>query len=280
MDSLFVFPLYKEVMTASQPLEAVAAAHYPAPVIVGAVGGSGSRLAVSMLEELGVMMSPYGNPGKDSALWPPMERINDSPAARCNSRDVLLAQTFRALETLWQRRQREHNVSGPVGLKVPNSFRWLPELADYFPQMRYILVLRNGLDMAFSNNQAQFRANSWYFGIDGREADQLPPERIDPVRMLDYWLAANRFAIEQGRQHLGERFHILDFDQLCRQPREEVAKLLAFLGQDAAAVERLASLVQPPGSLGRHQRYPWREVFSEQQLAAVDALMAEAAAVV
>ena len=84
MNTLHIFQPYLDILTATRSLERVSAAHFPAPVIVGAVGGSGSRLAVSMLEELGIMMAPYDNQGKDSIISPPVERIADSLAARHN----------------------------------------------------------------------------------------------------------------------------------------------------------------------------------------------------
>lgn len=272
MDTLHIFQPYLDILTATRSLERVNAAHFPAPVIVGAVGGSGSRLAVAMLEELGIMMTPYGNRGKDSVLWPPMERITDSMAARHNPREVLVSQAFRALESIWLEHQALHGLTAPVGMKVPASFCWLPELANYFPSMRYIFVLRNGLDMAFSNNQAQFRAVSWYFGINGRDINEPPAKRVSVTRMLDYWLAATTFAVEQGRLHLGDRFHVLDYDQLCREPQVQVNSLLNFLGLDIEATDRLTALIDPPKSLGRHKNFPWEEIFSAEQLASVERL--------
>ena len=266
MDTLHIFQQYLDVLTSTDRLEPVRAAHFPAPVMVGAVGGSGSRLVVSMLEQLGIMMAPHGNRGKDSVLWPPMERITDSMAARFNPREVLVSHAFRALESLWVQYQQRQGVSAPVGLKVPASFLWLPELASYFPSLRYVFIMRNGLDMAFSNNQAQFRTYSWYFGINGRDLREPPVKQVPAPRMLDYWLAANRFAIEQGRQQLGDRFYVLDYDQLCLNPAEEIQSLLEFLGNQTHSVERLAALVEPPKSIGRHENFSWREIFSDEQL--------------
>ena len=266
MDTLHIFQQYLDILTATRRLEPVTAAHFPEPVMVGAVGGSGSRLVVSVLEELGIMMAPYGNRGKDSVLWPPMERITDSMAARHNSREVLVSHAFRVLEELWLQYQKRQSLSAPVGLKIPASFLWLPELASFFPSLRYLFIVRNGLDMAFSSNQAQFSTYSWYFGINGRDLREPPAKRVPESRMLDYWLAANAYAIEQGRRHLGDRFHILDYDRLCLAPGEQIQALLEFLGADASRAERLASLVKPPESIGRHRNFPWQEVFSAAQL--------------
>ena len=45
------------------------------------------------------------------------------------------------------------------GWKIPGNFYILKQLAERYPNLKYIHSLRNGLDMAFSKNQNQL--NNW-----------------------------------------------------------------------------------------------------------------------
>ena len=70
---------------------------------------------------------------------------------------------------------------------------------------------------------------------------------------------------------LGERFMLMRFEDVCRQPEHELRRLFDLAGvvADADTVTRLAGGVETPGSVGR-----WRargaERFSAEQLAAVE----------
>lgn len=133
------------------------------------------------------------------------------------------------------------------GWKVPPNFFILEHLHDHFAGMRYIHVIRNGLDMAFSQNQNQLSRWGFYFDID---ADKMSL----PQASLKYWIAANRFAIELGQRLLHSRFHLLSFDELCTEPARVVAELAVFLGiRDMGDLEPLIAGIRRPDSLGRYK---------------------------
>jgi len=64
---------------------------------------------------------------------------------------------------------------------------------------------------------------------------------------LDYWIAANRRAIEFGSQHLGEDFLLVNYDQFCANPEADIIKLCQFLGlaSDPSELTKFVALVKP-----------------------------------
>ena len=137
------------------------------------------------------------------------------------------------------------------GWKEPNTHVLLDYVRRYFPTVRYVHVIRHGLDMAFSSNRQQLRNWGALYGVPW-PAD----EAAVPQAALQFWLRANREAAERGREWLGERFHLLRIDDLFVDPLRATRELTAFLGLsvgDDEAVRLIGDVVAPP-SVGRYRR--------------------------
>ncbi len=82
-----------------------------------------------------------------------------------------------------------------------------------------------------------------------------PDERDRAAAALKYWLAANRRAMALGREMGPGGFLLVRLEDLCRHPAAEVQRLASFLGAEPSAelVERLAAIPQLPASSGRHR---------------------------
>jgi hypothetical protein len=150
------------------------------------------------------------------------------------------------------------------GWKEPCTYAYIEHLAQCFVNVKYIHVIRNGLDMAYSRNQGHLIAWGWRFGVQTPNSPALLPRAS-----LDYWIRANEAAIAQGARILGDRFMVVNFDQLCLEPRDQVVRLIDFLELDprSADVDRLCGLVSVPSSLGRHREH--RPEFSLDDIDAV-----------
>jgi len=64
-------------------------------------------------------------------------------------------------------------------------------------------------------------------------------------------------AVDFGREQLGQRFLLLNYDALCLDPLPHIRELLLFLcvpSQDAS-IERLIAIPQVPQSMGRHRSF-------------------------
>lgn len=111
--------------------------------------------------------------------------------------------------------------------KEPNSHLFLPQLNAQIDGLRYIHVVRDGLDMSFSKNTWQ--ADHWahHFGLKRQNT------RSDPVRQLRYWVAANRRAIDYSKQHMAGHFLVMDYDDFCMYPDVHWPRLQRFLGKPA-----------------------------------------------
>jgi hypothetical protein len=267
-----------------------------APVVVGGVGGSGTRLIAQLLMEVGHFLGYDLNQAKDNLLFTLLFKREAILSAADDEFDSLLHLFIRAmlgqgeftsdqislaralaneerpqhpaawLNERFQTLLAGHRGGGPScrwGWKEPNSHLVLDRLVKRLPGMKYIHVARNGLDMAFSQNQNQLKLWGKYF-ID-------EPFEICPHFSLKYWRRVHERVLPIGESMRGS-FYFLHFDQLCADPQSGIAQLLGFLGmRQGASIDRLAALVQKPESLGRFRTHGLA-MFAEEDVAYVRSL--------
>ena len=252
-----------------------------APVIIGGLGGSGTRLVTRVLEHEGVNFAGAVNDSLDnlwftllfvrrSILLKPIDQVRQlawlfnnamrqaepippeltsllhnsvrydrGPALR---RGVLAA----SLESLL-------SSDGPArgaarwGWKQPNSHVMISLLRESFPALKYIYVVRNGLDMALSYNQNQLM----YFWGDIMLDGDVSPE---PRNALRYWVASYR-RLQADAARFSDQVYILDYDRLCAEPRSELQALNTFLELDVSRTLGLEAeaMVTVPDTTGRHR---------------------------
>jgi hypothetical protein len=137
--------------------------------------------------------------------------------------------------------------SAPVwGWKEPRSIYYLPFLDASMPSLRFLHFLRDGRDMAFSENQNQLVKHG-----DAVLGDELRKERT-PVRSIAVWSRVNSAAADYGEERLAERYLRVRFEDLCAEPEETVRRIFDFFGLEGDA-EAAAAAVRPPDTLGRWQ---------------------------
>lgn len=263
--------------------------HSP-PVAIGGMGGSGTRLIAEIMQQLGFYMGSYLNPAIDNlwftllfkrhSLWP----LEAHQADIKTSIDIFLkAMTCQNVQ--WNNQEKEYiqklalEPRPPIanetlqscalsllnlekdtdtqpkhhlhwGWKEPNTHIVLPALLKHIPQMRYIHVMRHGLDMAYSRNQNQLQ----FWG------QQLLPHQntaITPSNALSYWCEIHRNISKTGSS-MGGRFLLLDYDQFCKNPKQGVAKLVQFLNLSVndKTLRHICTLVKLPKSIGRYKQQP------------------------
>ncbi len=281
------------------------------PIAVGGVGGSGTRVVAEILKRAGLYMGSDLNSSNDN-LWftlllkRPIWFIKNSTKKETEiyraisifeklmtgqhvSKIDLFFTLQVAMDIAW--RGHDHLRSGrglwafkrvmnmlktrkyPLtvrtawGWKEPNTHIFIKYLGVHFKEMKYIHVIRHGLDMAFSSNHAQLF--NWGKLLRVVHESSMPI----PKAMLQYWIKANKQAIDLSRRLLGKRFLLLNFDSLCLNPANEIDRLLDFIEVDKAVVdiENLVALPRTPKSSGRYMDYDI-SVFSDEEIAAVRAL--------
>jgi hypothetical protein len=128
------------------------------------------------------------------------------------------------------------------GWKEPRSIYLLPFLHRQLPALRFLHVVRDGRDMALSENQNQVRKHG--------DAVPLPEGLSAAARSIALWSWVNLEARRYGEEHLGGRYLRVRFEDLCERPAEVTARMLGFFEVDGDPAA-LANEVAPPSSLGR-----------------------------
>ena len=129
--------------------------------------------------------------------------------------------------------------------KEPNTHIYLPQLLSSDVKLKYIHVIRSGLDMISSKNLRQFRF--W-----GKTLFDLPAEPSNNG-ILRYWASSNLRSIESLEAAKAD-YLLIKFEDFCQHPKHGIQKITSFLNKDisAAQVEALAACVESPASIGRH----------------------------
>jgi hypothetical protein len=257
------------------------------PIVVGGVGGSGTRVVAKILLELGVslgndMTQPLDDRWFNLLFYRPAWFQRGSPGTvvglelmrkRALADHRLSPAEVRFLLAAWRDMRRMGNVSTlpsawfarrlwrfarstPAdraaqawGWKEPISHLLADQVLSQFDSARYIHVIRHGLDMAFSENKQQARRFGALVGVA-----HVKGQRATPRQLLRYWVRANLRFLEGPLARKPDRACVLNFDSLCRDPRTEVAHLVEFLGLPAGerARDRAAGIPKVPATANRY----------------------------
>jgi hypothetical protein len=229
------------------------------PLVIGGLGGSGTRPVARIVARTGRFMGTNLNPPHDAMDIAEFDWKHGLEYLREGETDELREDFEAALAAHLEPKEDEEQ---PWGWKHPHSYLLIPLLAKRFDKLRFVHVVRDGFDMAFSSNQNQLT----HYGLFalGHGADD------DPVRRIRFWAWANCRAADEGESLLGDRYHLIRFEDLCREPEATVERLLRF-AQVADDVPVPLDEVAAPPSLGRaRQAHP--EYIDNLEAAAGDAL--------
>jgi hypothetical protein len=126
----------------------------------------------------------------------------------------------------------------------------VPFLHRVYPQMQFVHLVRNGLDMAISDNLGQLQRYGDLF--------IAPTERTGGQAVVAalFWSRANLHAQRTGRAHLGDRYVCVRLEDLCDRPLETITDLAERLHL-AATPDQLAQAARVPSrpsSVGRAEQ--------------------------
>jgi len=266
----------------------------PGPLVISGTGGSGTRVLAKAALDAGCYLGDTVNIALDCTAFTSMWGRPFSPevlrrvsgrmmrpdelfgaslpryVARGthplseSERSVLVDDLLRRLA--WLLRNRP-SPDAPWGWKFPGSIHYLPLFDEVFPRMRFIHLVRDGRDMAFSKNQIQLRGYGRLF--IGSDADELP----EPVRSALLWNRMNMDAARYGRAAMGERYLVVRFEDLCADPAQELSRVWRFMGFPAAVSPEVAARsVSYRGQLGRWRQHPDQELVREVSARAEEGL--------
>ena len=221
------------------------------PVVVGATGGSGTRVLARLLKDGGVFIGSNLNPYEDvlafglfSDRWiNDVESMDGQVSAAtcdtmCEELRTIVGSEYRAFP----------NGAEQWGWKEPRSIYLLPFFDAAMPSLRFVHFVRDGRDMAFSENQNQLVKH----GPAILGADQATLRK--PAQSIAVWSAINSRAADYGETSMGDRYLRIRFEDLCSDPAETARRAYRFLGLQGDPGDAARAEVAPPKTLGR-----WRD---------------------
>lgn len=242
---------------------------FQASIVIGGLWGSGTRVLARVVRRAGYFLGTNVTGAEDAVeFWEFYDRwINRyllrEQAPFCREEEELMNNDFVA--SVARPRLGVPSYDSPWGWKEPRSHFLLPFFHAKYPAMKLIHVIRDGRDMAFSNNQNQLRRHG---------AAVLEPAHWNepqPVRTARLWARINLAVADFGKLNMGEKYCRIYFEELCRSPLHVIEQLLEFLGCSSAECNRLRAGVNSLESIGR-----WRTVADAQLMSAVEAEAREA----
>jgi hypothetical protein len=179
--------------------------------------------------------------------------------------EVLLAfpdlddETVAAARTAFLRAIRRHRGpderEGQWGWKNPRNMWVIPFYASVFPGLRFVHLIRDGRDMAVSDNNFLLETHGdRLLGPESRWRDDLVSAQ------LALWRIGNSRAAEAGAEYLGNNYMRLRYEDLCLRPAETVCGLLRFLGASVDRAPELSSAIRPSAGIGRWRAADRREL--------------------
>ena len=216
------------------------------PNVVGATGGSGTRVVARVLRAGGMFIGKHLNRSDDAVAF---GAFSDEWINRYLTREdeAVLAPMRDALERLIAEHLADRRKELHWGWKEPRSIYLLPFLRETMPGLRFLHVVRDGRDMAFSSTQQQpTKHGEAMLGV----GDDLPTE---PERAIALWATVNGRAADFGETVLGSAYARIRFEDLCTAPEPTVRQLLDFFDLEGDAGRLARKEVKPPSSLGRWQ---------------------------
>jgi hypothetical protein len=227
-----------------------------APLIIGATGGSGTRVIARIARHAGYDLGRNVNSAEDALEFYSFHDkwINRFVGTERKDRRLTAGELER-MRSEFQSALNRHRPSDSQtthwGWKAPRSIYLLLFLHEQFPNLKFIHVVRDGRDMALSRNQNQL--NKHGAAVLGWSERLF---RSKPERSLLLWERVNLHAAELGESKLHQDYLRVRFEDLCEKPVETTADVIKFLGAriDPEAIARAE--IAPPSTLQRWRTYP------------------------
>lgn len=193
---------------------------WTAPIVIGGTGGSGTRLVARLLRETGADLGTHVNPAEDALSFVALydKYINAYLEKGAVKDSEFEAQLLRAICS-----HLDPAGKPAWGWKNPRSIYLLPLLDTLIPDLKFVHVIRHGLDMATSANQNQLEM----YGdlVLGAECAGLDAG----TRSAMLWKRVNETAADYGRGMSG-RYFLLRYEDVCIDPSRSLAPLAAACG--------------------------------------------------
>ena len=255
-------------------------------IAIGALGGSGTRAISEILIQSGMYMGDDLNKSNDNLIF---TRLFKNPDWYRNTSDIEMQKrmslfkkymssnklSLRDLITLFSASKSNPIFNSEIafyfrlinkffskgkdstnwGWKEPNTQIYMSELLHFFDELKYIHVVRHGLDMAYSNNKQKLTNGGWKYNIilNGKESkDELA------IKQLDYWIESTKNVIEKSKK-FNTRFLLTNHTNFCEHPVSEIDKIFKFIGIEVSDRKK-QKLYSIPENKGSNDRYMHKDL--------------------
>jgi hypothetical protein len=224
----------------------------PAPLVIGATGGSGTRVIARIAKLGGYNLGANLNSAEDALEFYAFhdQWINPFVSAERRRQKLTPWQLARMKEDFHAALARhipEAERRGTHwGWKAPRSIYLLRFLHAQLAPLKFIHVLRDGRDMALSQNQNQLHKHGRAVLSGGERWFRPMPERLALL-----WEKVNIRAANYGEATLRENYLRVRFEDLCAKQLETTVQILNFLEVTIDPEPIARTEITPPRSLGR-----------------------------
>jgi Sulfotransferase family len=236
----------------------------PPPLVIGGVGFSGTRVVARIVSQAGISMGADLNETQDSLSffdfaegWSAKALQASSGGSPAVENGDLARELADAIDA---HRHGIPSANAPWGWKQPRSIHFLPLLHRLYPGLRFVHVIRDGLDLAFGaevgHRLAEGRRGTGVYSAAAGMADDLGDRPVQ-IQMALFWARVNSLGADYGEAELGASYLRVRLEDLCSDPEAGCRELLAFalgVAPDPVAVKAAAAEVRPPSSLGLADR--------------------------
>ena len=218
------------------------------PVLVGGLGGSGTRIVCQILIDGGYYMGANLNSYNDSLDFVPFyEKWTNF---YLQQRKTMTDRSFKQMIEDFQKGLSNHlKMFSPNtvnwGMKNPRSILLLPFFFSQFSNMRFIHVVRDGRDMIFSKNKNQLNKHGKVL---------LKKENFDDYDNLSLWSKINQNARDYCEKKIKENYLIIKFEDLCNGPGQNIKKIFNFAGILNNNTNEIEKRITRPPTLGRWKK--------------------------
>lgn len=254
------------------------------PVIIGGVGGSGTRVVAEIINLLGFYIGDDLNPAKDN-LWFLLlfKRPRWFRRARHDKHEIFTGLRLLSKAMLHKIRPELSEVKFLIRAVLDISIfghNYKGDGRGLWPFVRAWNMVAGHPKMILNPNRwgwkepnshiyldylADFFSNMKYIhtirhGLDMAFSDnqqqlynwgpifgmELPQTKSDePAASLKFWIKSNRRVIESGQKLGDQNFLVVNFDRLCLSPESEIQKIVSFLNIEPNP-EKLEALIRIP----------------------------------
>lgn len=261
------------------------------PIVVGGMAGSGTRLPARILAELGVYMGKDLNYPFDNLTYSQLflrskwffEKAINNPELLTSAFESFIISSFHRIDSedstqtklleeclndknhlfqlQWRKERAEKMISVlPPDLDSINHWGWkephidicMDYLPEIFPKMKFIYIVRNGLDMAYTTTNDNEQVKVWGPGLYGIAPCE---DKLIPKVCLQYWKGYYQKS-QNLKATIGEENYLeLKFKDICSNPVGSIQKVAAFIGTepDKCKVDGIAASITTPSSIDRYK---------------------------